>query len=129
MLREFLRRGPELCGLTGNEAARISRSILNDFDYELKNPEGAFKFIPGEDFLLRMEHLFLFKHMKNSNTAKVNHFEKQVNHLALCSYKRKYKTDEFDGPIATLEAELIATPEAELDKAMTLEASAQGYWT
>lgn len=130
MIRDFIKNAVEQCISDKVTQERITRSILLDYDYELKNPTSEFS-MSKKDFINprgRLEHLFLFKHLEQADTKKVERFEDLLNLIALYSYRKKYNTEQFDEEIQVTEARIATEPVVEVDSLISQEAAVQGFW-
>ena len=130
-MREFIKDAVKACTKCEVTAKRITRSLLLDYDYEIKNPTSEFSMVE-KDFANpkgRLEHAFTFKHLKQVDEKKVKRMEDYINLIALKSYKEKYETEDYDEEIETLTKSIEADPVEEIDSLITIEAVAQGVWS
>ncbi|SRR6266487_799574 len=71
-LRDFIERGPELCG--ARNAARWSKNFLLQFDCEIKDPVSEFASKKGEDPWDRLETLYGLTVADGIDDDKVNYW-------------------------------------------------------
>jgi len=129
-LRQFFKKMGALCTEDEVLAERISALATIVYDYEVKHPTSEFsmKEQDHKTYKERTALLFLFKHLDKVDTKNAERCEALTNLLALNSYKKKYKTEEFDGNIAELKAEIIANPIESVDSELPLEVVTMGGW-
>lgn len=125
MLRDFLKNMAYACTEDEILAARIGLSAVLDFDHEMKEADCcafSMKKVDFENPFGRMTHLFAWKFLEGVDKRKAERCEQITNLIALKHYAIKYKTEQFDGEIATLAKTIEGDPIPEVDTQVTAEA-------